>query len=340
MSRRQGTHAKARLSRRSFLGAVAGTSVAGRFSSQPAAAANELLRIGLPTSDHYAPIYVAKEKGYFTQAGLQVEFKTFLAGGPVVEGLTSQSMDIGFLGTPGVIAVGRKFPLTSVMGIALEGSGIIVKRGGVDSFEGLAGKSVGLPARGSIAHLLLLRALTSANVDPGRVRVVEMSDPEGLRLGLLRGEVDAAVIWEPWVTQYEQSSELRRLALSHDLWPHHQCDFMWVGSTFLRQRPDVVKAVIDVILRGMLAIQQDFNGAAEILSGTLKVPAAIEPQSMHRQEFTHVLQQQNIADQYALLTKVGILKAEDVPPWERLVDADMYAYASQRWEAIKQGRAG
>jgi NitT/TauT family transport system substrate-binding protein len=323
-----------------MLGVIAGGSVVGGLFPRPAAVASEIVRIGLPTSDHYAPIYIAREKGYFTQTNLQIEFKSFVAGGPVVEGLASRSMDIGFLGTPGLIAVGRKFPLTGIMGIAMEGSGIIVKRGGIENFEGLAGKAVGLPARGSIAHLLLLRALTNANVDPSRVRIVEISDPEGLRLGLLRGEVDAAVIWEPWVLQYEQSSELRRLAISQELWPQHQCDLMWVGNAYLKQRPDVVKAVIDAVLRAMLTIEQDPSGTAGILAGILKVPVEIETQSMRRQRFSHVLQQQNISDQYALLAKVGIIKPDDVPSWDRLVDAEMYAYANQRWEALKQGRAG
>jgi hypothetical protein len=97
-----------------------------------------------------------------------------------------------------------------------------------------------------------------------------------------------------------------------------------------------VKTVIDVILKGMRTIEQDPKGAAEILARTLKVPLEIEPQSMGRQKFSHVLQQQNIADQYALLAKVGILKPDDIPSWDRLVDAEMYAYANQRWEAMKK----
>jgi NitT/TauT family transport system substrate-binding protein len=317
-----------------LLAGIAGTSIAA--ASVIRARASETVRIGFPISDHYAPVYIAKEKGYFPEAGLQVDFKNFVAGGPVVEGLASRSMDIGFLGTPGLIAVGRKFPITSIMGIAQEGSGLIVKRGGIEKVEQLADKAVGLPARGSIAHLLLLRALTNANVDPARVRIVEISDPEGLRLGLLRGEIDAAAIWEPWVSQYEQSSELRRLIISQELWPGHQCDLMWVSNPYLKQRPEVVKTVIDVILKGMRTIEQDPKGAAEMLARTLKVPLEIEPQSMGRQKFSHVLQQQNIADQYALLAKVGILKPDDIPSWDRLVDAEMYAYASQRWEAMKK----
>ena len=61
---------------------------------------------------------------------------------------------------------------------------------------------------------------------------------------------------------------------------------------------------------------------------------------MQRQQYTHKLQQQNISDQYALLTKVGIVKENEVPAWDRLVDPGMYAYANERWDAIQKGRAG
>src|SRR3974390_2509807 len=100
MAQGHGTRARRRLSRRRFLAAAAGTPVAGRLLVRSACAAAETVLIGFPLSDHYAPVYVAKEKGFFADAGLQVEFKNFVTGGPVVEGLASQSMDIGFIGTP------------------------------------------------------------------------------------------------------------------------------------------------------------------------------------------------------------------------------------------------
>ena len=335
-----GSNTKYLLSRRSLLGGGASAIVVGRFYSGPAAAAGEPVRIGFPTSDHYAPVFVAKEKGLFEKAGLQVDMKPFTTGGPIIEGLVSQSMDIGFLGTPGLISVARNFSLTSAMGIALEGSGIVVKDGGIKNFGELAGRTVALPARGSIAHLLLLRALTNANVDPSSVRLVELADPQGLRIGLLRGEVDAVAVWEPWVSMLEETKELKRLALSHDIWPDHQCDLMWVGNTFLKQRPDTVKAVINAVLGGMNEIRRDFEHSSAAVSTTLKVPSGLEQSSMHRQQFTHVLQKQNIGEQYALLSKVGIVKSEKIPPWERLVDADMYAYASRQWEVIQNRKAG
>ena len=298
------------------------------------AKAAETVRIGYPTSDHYAPVFLARQRQYFERAGLNVEYKAFATGGPVIEGLTSRSLDVGFMGTPGIISVARGFAMTGVMGMALEGSGLLARKDGVEKIQDLAGKRVGMPAKGSIAHLLLLRALTRANVDPGSVRIVEIRDVDGIRVGLQRGEIDAAAIWEPWVYQLEQSQGIKRLALSHDIWPSHQCDLMWVGNTFLKERPDSVKAVIDGVLQGMQYIRQNFASSADTVASALGVAKNIESHSMERQQFTHLLQQENITDQYQLLAKLSIVKESEIPAWGRLVNEPMYEYAKTKWRAV------
>lgn len=325
--------------RRTFLKTILATCAATKLSGwSTSARAAENVRIGFPTSDHYAPIFLARERRYFEKAGLNVDYKSFPTGGPVIEGLTSRSLDIGFVGTPGLLSAARGFSLTSVMGMALEGSGLLSRTDGIQRIEELAGKRVGMPARGSIAHLLLLRALTRAKIDPGSVRIIEIREVEGIRVGLQRGEIDAAAIWEPWVYQLEQTPGIRKLALSSDIWPHHQCDLMWVNNTFLKERPDVVRGVVDSLLQGMKYVTQDFPDSAATVSKALGVQANIGENSMKRQQFTHVLQRENIGDQYRLLSSLNIIKEGEIPAWERLVDQGMYAYAGKRWESLAKTR--
>ena len=327
------------LGRRSFLKSVlAACAAAGTTSWARPARSAENVRIGFPTSDHYAPIFVAREKRFFEKAGLNVDYKAFPTGGPVIEGLTSRSLDIGFVGTPGLLSTARGFAITGVMGMALEGSGLLTRTDGVKKVEELAGKRVGMPARGSIAHLLLLRALTNAKVDPNSVRIIEIRDADGIRVGLQRGEIDAAAIWEPWVYQLEQAQGIRKLALSSDIWPQHQCDLMWVNNSFLKERPDVVRAVVDGLLQGMQTVTREFGDSAGTVSKALGIQPSIGAASMQRQKFTHVLQRDNIRDQYRLLASLSIVKEAEIPAWERLVDQGMYEHANKRWDAMTKAR--
>src|SRR4029079_1495446 len=128
------------------------------------------------------------------------------------------------------------------------------------------------------------------------------------------------------------------LALSSDIWPNHQCDLMWVNNTFLKERPDVVRAVMDSLLQGMKYVTQDFPDSAATVSKALGVQTNIGENSMKRQKFTHVLQRDNIADQYKLLSSLSIIKEAEIPGWDKLVDQGMYAYAGKRWESLAKTR--
>ncbi|MGH9651548.1 MAG: ABC transporter substrate-binding protein, partial [Terriglobales bacterium] len=140
----------------------------------------------------------------------------------------------------------------------------------------------------------------------------------------------------PWATQLELEKVGRLIGLSRDIWPNHQCDFMWVTTAFLEQHPELVKKGIDAVLRGMQFIGRDFQGAATLVSQALKVPVEVERVAMQRQVFTPVLQRDNIRDQQEFMVEVGMLKREQLPAWERLVDVAMYDYALKRWDEIRK----
>lgn len=328
------------LSRREFMrraGGALGAATAASVLGQPHhASAQSRVRMGLITSDHYSPCYVARDKHWFEEVGIQPETKILVAGGPLVEGLVSKNLDLGWMGPPGLIASARGFPLKSVVGIALEGSGVLAAKPEIRKIEDLRGKIVGTPVKGSIAHILLWKALKNANVELSSVRILEVPDPQGLKISLQRGEIDAVTIWEPWATQLELEKVGRILGLSRDIWPNHQCDYMWVSTAFLEQNPEVVQKAIDAVLRGMHFIARDFEGAATLVSQALKVPVEVERVAMRRQVFTPILQRENIKDQYEFMVEVGMLKREQVPAWDRLVDPGMYSYALKRWDEIRR----
>src|SRR5262249_51132923 len=310
------------LGRRAFLERTAGGlgfAATGALAMPRRASAQARIRMGFITSDHYSPCYVARDKRWFEEAGIQPDGKSLVAGAPLVEGLASKNLDMGWMGTPGMIAVARGFAVKSVMGVALEGSGVLAARPEIKRIEDLKGKTVGVPVKGSIAHILIWKALKNAKVELTTVRIVEIPDPQGLKISLQRGEIDAISIWEPWATQLELEKVGHVLGLSRKIWPQHQCDFMWVSSAFLEQHPDQVKKSIDAVLRGMHFIGRDFEGSATLVSQALKVPVEVERVAMQRQVFTPILQRENIRDQYEFMTEVGILKGDPRPPLDRLV---------------------
>src|SRR5581483_55284 len=200
-------------------------------------------RIGVIPSDHYAALYAGLERKTFEEAGFAPEIKVFPGGPPMMEAFVAGQLDVGYVGPPGRIAVSRGLPVRVVTGIAREGSSVI-SRPEIKSLHDLVGKRVAVPVRGTIAHILLLVALDRAKIDPKDVSVIEIRDPDGLRLALERGDVQAVSVWEPWAAQLEAAKAGHMLAEGGRVWPGYQCDSLVVANTMLARKKDEVRRVI------------------------------------------------------------------------------------------------
>ncbi|MEG7531402.1 MAG: ABC transporter substrate-binding protein, partial [Hungatella sp.] len=59
---------------------------------------------GIGGSTQYLPVYVAQQKGWFKEAGLEVEDVMFTNGPVQMESLSSDSWDLGLTGIGGVLS--------------------------------------------------------------------------------------------------------------------------------------------------------------------------------------------------------------------------------------------
>ncbi|WP_284223854.1 ABC transporter substrate-binding protein, partial [Brevundimonas denitrificans] len=81
------------MTRRSLFGALAGAVLASGFAG--AAQADDKITIGALRFTSHAPSFIAYEKGYFKEEGLDVELKFFQAAQPVAVAIASGDIDFG-----------------------------------------------------------------------------------------------------------------------------------------------------------------------------------------------------------------------------------------------------
>lgn len=153
----------------------------------------------------YSAMFLAQDQGYFADAGLDVELKPFSNPGETLTAVTAGQLDIGMTTLQNLAVIGGNGH-TDAAAIAFvdssNGADAIVAKPEITSLADLQGKTVGL-TQGEVNHFLFLAAMQQAGVDPSTVNIANMSaDDAGA--AFIAGRVDAAVTWEPWVTQAKQ----------------------------------------------------------------------------------------------------------------------------------------
>jgi NitT/TauT family transport system substrate-binding protein len=221
------------------------------------------------------PLYVAIERGYFQEEGLEVELMAFKSGGDMVAPLSSGSLDAG-TGAPGAgifNAVGRGLGVRLVgdTGHLDEGnkySSLIVRKELVDSgkfssLKDLKGLRMGLYADGTSTTLWFDRALAKAGLTRADITPNYLGGPDQA-VGLENGSIDAATLAEPFASKVINSGAAVRVAVGADFYPELQLGTLMYGTAFTQKAPDKAVAFMNGWLRGT----KDFNAA--IVDGQLK----------------------------------------------------------------------
>ena len=146
-------------------------------------------------------VWIARNKGYFQDEGVEVTIETFPSGrAAFLAMLGGKPLDIVSV-APLPIAVEslRRNDFRLITGIAhsLENYKLIANRErGIAAIADLKGKKVGLPA-GSSAQFFLELALLFNRIPLREVEMVDLK-PSDLPAALANNQVDAISIWEPY----------------------------------------------------------------------------------------------------------------------------------------------
>lgn len=228
----------------------------GAFPSRQAepVAAHGNARISIATWPGFAPVFLARERGYFDGVNVTADVlddftarqSAFITGQHdfTIYTIDSLAFDAG---------KGVRGQIVMVLDRSNGADGIVV-RPGITSVAGLRGKRVAY-TRGSPAHFLLVNALREAGLTVRDIRTVEVDDPTRAAEAFLAGSVDAAVTWEPYLGQIRTSGRGTVLTDTRRT-PDRIIDVLVASPNVVRDRPQVVRAVVHGWLRALDEIAQ------------------------------------------------------------------------------------
>jgi NitT/TauT family transport system substrate-binding protein len=211
------------------------------------------LRIGYSDWPGWVAWQVAIEQGFFERLGVDVRF-TWLEYVPSIEAFSEGQVDAVCM-TNGDALVAGSSGAPSV-GIVINdysnGNDMVVARSGITRVSDLRGKRIGVEI-GFVDHLLLMEALTSAQLRESDVSIVNAKTHETPEL-LAAGGVDAIAAWQPHSGRaLDLVKDSRAVFTSADV-PGLIYDMLFVARGSLEARRDdwikVVKAwfmVVDYI---------------------------------------------------------------------------------------------
>ena len=152
------------------------------------------IQIDGSAAPYYAPLYAAKEQGYFKKAGLDVSF-TYAQGSDIVKNVAAGNVDFGFPNGDSVItSYGQGVKTNVVHTTYQQGIGALLSKTGtgIKSPADLRGKIIGVTDLGSPNYIQLQAMLKSAKLNISDVKVRTIGT--GVIVDALKnGQVDGIV---------------------------------------------------------------------------------------------------------------------------------------------------
>jgi NitT/TauT family transport system substrate-binding protein len=215
----------------------------------------------------YAPLYMAVERGYFSDVGLAMDFDySFETDGVALVGANELPFTLAS-GEQVLLARAQGLPVVYVLSWWNDFPVAVAAPtdSGIDSPAALRGKRVGIPILGGASYIGY-RALLSANSLPEDVAALEVIGFTQVE-ALLARRVDAAVVYannEPIQLEAQgMPVHLLRVADAVNL----ASNGIVSNEATLRDRPDLVRRMAAATLRGIEAALADPEAAYEICKG-------------------------------------------------------------------------
>ena len=205
----------------------------------------------------YAPMYVAIEKGYFADEGLDITLVNGSGADNVMTSLISGDADIGFMGPEATIYVynqGAQNYAVNFAQLTQRAGNFLVARDKEPDFtwQDLKGKTVLGGRAGGMPEMIFEYVLTLNNIDPKTDLTIIQNVDFGLTAeAFVSGTADYTVEFEPFATSLEMNDNGHVIAsLGEDSGYVPYTCFSALES-YIKTHPDIIQAFTNAIQKGL-----------------------------------------------------------------------------------------
>lgn len=234
----------------------------------------------------YGAYLVAQQKGWFdevlTPKGAKAHYELYQSLPPINESLATNRVDIVFEAEPPAIA-GRAAGIDlKIVGVScsVPVEIIVPTSSPIHELKDLKGKKIAVLA-GTSSHYGLLVTLAKVGLRPGDFQVIDMTPPDA-KNAFETGQIDAWSVWSPWVEQEEVPGKGRAIpggdAVVYSIFA--------ARGGFIRDHPDVLRDIVDVMQRSKLWVQSHPEEAEAIVAKQMGLPLNIIQAAWPKQDWS------------------------------------------------------
>ncbi|MBK3496302.1 ABC transporter substrate-binding protein [Viridibacillus sp. YIM B01967] len=214
-----------------------------------------------------AGFYIAKEKGYFKDYNIEVEFAQFANSDDMLPALAAGEVDIaGGISTASffnAIAQGIDVKIVADKGHNVPGKSYFTfvisnhMKDKIKEYKDFKGKKVAVSGENSIDGFIYKSMLKHAGLKDDEVEFVLMPDFGSMLGALENGSIDAALSIEPLITKGIEAGILSRFGDATDFAPDSQIALVLASPKFMKDEQDVSLRFMLAYLKGV----RDYNDA-------------------------------------------------------------------------------
>jgi NitT/TauT family transport system substrate-binding protein len=232
-----------------------------------AAHAADPVRLGLLHTLSPAPFYIAQERGYFHDEGIDLTFRFFESAQPIAAAAVAGDIDVGVTAlTGGFFNLAEKGTLKVIGGglheeHGYEGSAILVSDhafdGGLTSPAKLAGHSFAITQYGSSFHYMLGRIAEAEHFDVASVTLRPVQQIANMVAAVSSNQVDATIAIASMAKPVAAAGQGHIIGWVGDIVPY-QITALFTTPPMIAQHADVLKRFARAYQKGVDDYRQAF----------------------------------------------------------------------------------
>jgi NitT/TauT family transport system substrate-binding protein len=248
-----------RVGRRQIVQGLGAAAALGALGLPAGAQAPTKMRVGVLRLSSSGPVFIAQERGYFRDAGVDVEFKFFDAAQPIAVAVASGDLDVGVTAlTAGLFNLANKGAIRIVAGQSREAAGFpligylatkAAYEAGLKTPKDLAGRAVGMTQVGSSFHYSMGLLAKKYGFDLSKTRLVPLQSMSNVASAVKGGRVDAALLPATAAQPLIDSGDAKLLGWVGDETPW-QLGGVFVAPTFIEKSRDAMVRFLGAYQKG------------------------------------------------------------------------------------------